>query len=507
MSEQACRQAMAPYRQDPRTSFRRIEWQAGQRPSLITLLYLLHRKPDMGSERQALDCLACAAARMLELVSPLLAGENLQAARRFADSLATAASEGTGRTWLGLPTIRAGTLSLDFHRECGYRGNRLAHQLNLLVRVSEPENMFEIGAQALYLAPLPGDPINRNVQDRHNWIEAALRVQAGGPLSDAWLDRHAPLEGLHADLLARADQHQIQSRASTWVFLGESQRLPALRREIARREGIEHELQLARRSLDGLREKIRNTEASRESSLVRERQTAMALMRVKEQQQPPHAPPATAMAGPAAPPAADQHRQELARLRASLAFREDERSALRREVFDLQRQVQALIAASAPERTDVLPVVETPESLAGIQAWAEVVLEGRVKLHPQAIARAVQSNYHNPGKVYDALRALADLYWPMLFAPSPERRPAWEQRLVELYLDCNPVGEAPRQPRTADAYRFLFEGRPYVMDLHLQGSSSFDPRFGLRIYFTVDRQGRRILVGSLPTHLPNRIGN
>lgn len=185
----------------------------------------------------------------------------------------------------------------------------------------------------------------------------------------------------------------------------------------------------------------------------------------------------------------------------------DVNSALRAELYAAQRQIEALILAAEPSRCDVVAPVPNPESLDELESWAGQVLGERVLLHRSAITKAKESNYHNPGLVYDALRALANTYWPMVFEPSEESRSRWALRLEELHLDCSLVGTAPKMKTLYSAYEYQWEGKTYRMDKHLSGSSSFDPRFGLRIYFCVDRKHRRILVGSLPTHLPNRQSN
>ena len=43
--------------------------------------------------------------------------------------------------------------------------------------------------------------------------------------------------------------------------------------------------------------------------------------------------------------------------------------------------------------------------------------------------------------------------------------------------------------------------------MHLKGNSSFDPKFSFRVYFACHKGRKQIVVGSMPTHLPNRESN
>lgn len=166
----------------------------------------------------------------------------------------------------------------------------------------------------------------------------------------------------------------------------------------------------------------------------------------------------------------------------------------------LQDALQAGGGTPAPEPDG------DPESLAELGDWLPC-LDGRVVVHPKALAAAAESNYTNPGKVYSAPRALAEVYWPMLYERGGPTQKQWLDRCSELGLDSSLVGAAATHPLTADAYTVQIDGRKLVMDMHLRGNSSFDPRFGLRIYFTRNDDARQIVVGHLPSHLPNRESN
>ena len=104
---------------------------------------------------------------------------------------------------------------------------------------------------------------------------------------------------------------------------------------------------------------------------------------------------------------------------------------------------------------------------------------------------------------------MADHYWPMLFASDSiaATRRAWEEACSQLRVHCSHVGAAAKSRETSSKYSVVYLGRSYVLDMQIKGSSSFDPRSCLRIYFAQARDLQALLVGHLPGHLPNRQSN
>jgi hypothetical protein len=182
--------------------------------------------------------------------------------------------------------------------------------------------------------------------------------------------------------------------------------------------------------------------------------------------------------------------------------------AQRQQILELQQQLNGLIAPAKAESGAQQEGPSYPASLEDIDAWAKTALaDGRIVLHPKAIAAAKASSFQEPELVYRSLEALRDYYWPMRFAPAEGSRALWKEALAELRLECSNTGTATTDHRTAPFYQVTHEGRMYTLDLHLKGNSSFDPRLGYRLYFSVDRERQLVIVGALPNHLPNRQSN
>jgi hypothetical protein len=158
---------------------------------------------------------------------------------------------------------------------------------------------------------------------------------------------------------------------------------------------------------------------------------------------------------------------------------------------------------------DCLSKLTVPNSLLDLECWAHRRLQGRGLIHQRAIAAATSSPYRNPARVYEILAAMADHYWPMFYAPDcrAEATLRWEESCAALRVYCSHVGMAARTPQTAAKYALLHEGLPRVLTMQIKGSSSFDPRTCLRIYFAPMPDLRSLLVGHLPGHLPNKQSN
>lgn len=343
-----------------------------------------------------------------------------------------------------------------------------------------------------------------------------VHLEAAAAITTDWLEAHPALvEGIAALCLvatAFAAPRQSPTRfapPSPWALLTQMSEIGEAGTRARRAEGqlrsAQHQIGNLQRHIEDSAAQIRTIRATlerRDAHIARLARQAVASPVPEDATSHP--------AGNAAQGATQEPDPRLEEQRLLVSQLIEERDLQRREIYELQQQVEALQLAArtaAGEAPDPSSTIPTPESLTDLGPWAELALGDRVVLHPRAIETAAGSNFANPGKVYSALRALAELYWPMFYDRSPGLKDRWDKRLAELGLDCKPVGAALRNSRIAVAYEVTHEGRRHVLDQHLRGSSSFDPRFGLRIYFCRDDARRRVIVGSLPTHLPNSASN
>lgn len=200
-----------------------------------------------------------------------------------------------------------------------------------------------------------------------------------------------------------------------------------------------------------------------------------------------------------------QHALEIEALRSQLEQRDLEITQRSSDGDELRQQVwrlkNALIAVGgdAGEESGTAPL---PTDFSALGEWVLANLSGKVHLTPKAIAGAEKSEYEDVGKAYRVLQALARNYWPMKFQGDAEARQRWLDFLRDEHLDAGPTGEAVFHRNTADHYRANWLGKLVPLDMHIQGSSSFDPKRGFRLYFHLDEDEQIIVVGALPEHLP-----
>lgn len=149
-----------------------------------------------------------------------------------------------------------------------------------------------------------------------------------------------------------------------------------------------------------------------------------------------------------------------------------------------------------------------PTSLNEMRSWSTTIAP-RIAF-PEKVLRFNEGCEHNEvPKIYSALQALHDFYWPMRFGTEEEVRASshsrWQDFLQNQRLRWTPVGAAVRTGRYRDEYRATLDGTTYDASMHLAGNSATDPLRCLRIYVAIDEDLERLVVIHLPTHLTNSL--
>lgn len=202
-------------------------------------------------------------------------------------------------------------------------------------------------------------------------------------------------------------------------------------------------------------------------------------------------------------------RDEVARLGLIV---EQQRGLIAQQKADLvtaQTKLTAILAPEAGQAAEEQPEqTEVPTTFDQLEEWvAAEMSDGRVLIHARAIATAKQSGFHDPTLAYRAMLLLRDVYWPMKFDKDEGARARWKRALADLHLECSHTGRAAFTSKTAASYQVQVDGKSCTLDMHLKGNSSFDPKFSFRVYFACHKGRKQIVVGSMPTHLPNRESN
>ena len=205
-----------------------------------------------------------------------------------------------------------------------------------------------------------------------------------------------------------------------------------------------------------------------------------------------------------------QARDEIRELKEEVEYGEEE---LQEKVSELAQAhaANARLRAKLSQLTAAGPATQDapaayPDSFDDLEDWALERFPDTLLLASKAIrsARAAHVDADVIQQAYQSLELLATDYLHARagVAGAQDRVVA---RMKELRIECGPVGTAVEHRQYRDAYRAQVEGKFYLTDLHVSGSSSRDPKRCLRIYFHFDEARGRIIVGHLPTHLDNTL--
>ena len=145
-----------------------------------------------------------------------------------------------------------------------------------------------------------------------------------------------------------------------------------------------------------------------------------------------------------------------------------------------------------------------PDSLSGIEDWAEKNLSGEVVLHDRAIKAARSSGFQDADLVYRILLLLRDYYVPMRKIGGAELKSNFEEQLAQLHLENTKCFTQENRAKSFGGEYFVtFQGERRELDWHLKGSNARDGQRGLRLYYFWDEETSQVVVGYFPGHLRN----
>lgn len=271
--------------------------------------------------------------------------------------------------------------------------------------------------------------------------------------------------------------------------------------------------QAASAELEAAMRRAERRHADREAELVLQRDAARATIERERAKQElrGHQAEASPAESNGASLSADAERRaaeaesRCVELQAIADDRMEEVDALRQAMHAIEAERDAAMAAMATMGVTPASVSgATPAAtLSEIGGWSHRALDGKVILVPRALRSVRKSNFGDPALVYRVLEALRDDYWAMKFDPSDAAKARWQHFLRRERLTCGPTGIGP-ESRLSETYRASWDGRRVPLDMHLQGNSCRDETRQFRLYFHNDEANRQIVVGHLPSHLPNR---
>lgn len=206
---------------------------------------------------------------------------------------------------------------------------------------------------------------------------------------------------------------------------------------------------------------------------------------------------------------------------AALAERDREIAALQEEMRAERESMSQLLDEAEANRSSAQAQVATlrqafndrrraayastgpawPADLSGLSEWLETNVLPNLVISSKAWREMRRVRYTDMERLCRTLQLLDGAYVDMR-AGEDGANARWEEGLKELRLVMKPQTKMGVGARPSD-YHFKHEGNVYMMDRHIRGVESVHNEHDrlLRIYFTFDKEERRVLVGHMPTHL------
>lgn len=193
-------------------------------------------------------------------------------------------------------------------------------------------------------------------------------------------------------------------------------------------------------------------------------------------------------------------RDEVVRLRAQCRIVASERRQLAERQALLQGATASQIRPHATG-TNTVNDLYVATNLDGFLAWCADNAD-RLVVAGRAHQGAKKSIYEKPGEIYAALDILAGPYRDVKMGLGTWQ--AVEDALQKGGFSMQKSG-GETTLTSESSYTIKWEGARWLLSQHITKGGGRDERYCLRIYFAWDDESKRIVVGWLPSHLPNSL--
>ena len=152
------------------------------------------------------------------------------------------------------------------------------------------------------------------------------------------------------------------------------------------------------------------------------------------------------------------------------------------------------------------PSATLPSRYEDVADWVEKEFAGRLQLHPRAKRALKDADYENLPLVIQCLNLLANDYIDM--RQGLLSREDFDAALGKLNVGLQRSVTEERAGEFKENYTVEYpsgSGKKEMLEYHLSAGNSREPRHCLRIYFFYDKEMEHVVVGWLPSHLPNRL--
>lgn len=193
----------------------------------------------------------------------------------------------------------------------------------------------------------------------------------------------------------------------------------------------------------------------------------------------------------------------------ALAAQEDEqRRAMELERDNYKAQLFALRARmeGLEQRASDGLFVESqsrPTAYRDFAGWVQANFAGKLVLHPRAARAVKDAAYEDIGALCDAVQLLATTYRQVLLGHID--RAVVDKDLADLGMSMSGSISEERAAEEGEKYFVKWGNRRCFLHGHIAKGNSREERYCLRIYFFWNEAEEMIIVGWLPSHLPNQL--
>lgn len=183
--------------------------------------------------------------------------------------------------------------------------------------------------------------------------------------------------------------------------------------------------------------------------------------------------------------------KENVELKEQLAWQQEEKDALERQI--------AALAAQVEDRRSV------PDTLNGFEEWCKKHLSD-VVIHSRALQGVKKSRLKKISLIYRTLLVLQDMYVPLRRSSSTVTIEQVHNTLAQLGLYLTPSISTVGAGMQGDDYHIDYGGQKRFLKWHIKnGGGTWDPTRVFRMYFYFDHAQKKVVVGWMTTHLGLRL--
>lgn len=198
---------------------------------------------------------------------------------------------------------------------------------------------------------------------------------------------------------------------------------------------------------------------------------------------------------------ADALNDDEVKLRLDVEAREEE---LKNEIEILKRRLTAALSA----QPELVPQEEAParelETYEDLPDWAEEVLAGSVVIMQPALRDCRKNGSDNMlRRLESVLLILRDEYVPARRSKSREDRAAAEASLQRHGFEDTPCFANRDDASKWNQYSVVYKGDRTVLYDHFKNGNGTDNSSQARIYYHWDEEDGVLVIGKMPSHLPN----